>query len=84
MAEQSQNRYYLGAWSSTRMGRRPKKGTGAWVYRWGLRRGHSFNLWLLTTVFQPKKKVIEAHIRENMKMGYTGRTSVFLPTVKTP
>jgi hypothetical protein len=52
-----------------------KKGTGAWVYRWGLRRGHSFNLRLHTTVFQPEKYVIRAHIRENMKIGHTGRIS---------
>jgi hypothetical protein len=30
------------------------KGTGAGVYRWGLRRGHSISLGLHTTVFQVK------------------------------
>jgi hypothetical protein len=54
-----------GAWSSTRTGPRPKKGTGAWVYRCGLRRGHSFNLWLHTTVFQPKKMSLK-HTEERI------------------
>jgi len=49
-----------------------------------LRRGHNFNLWLHTTVFQPEKYAIKACIRENMKMGHTGRISIFLPTVKKP
>jgi hypothetical protein len=33
-------------------GSKTNKGTGAGVYRWGLRRGHSSSLGLHTTVFQ--------------------------------
>jgi hypothetical protein len=68
-----------GAWSSTRTGPRPKKGIGPWVYRWGLRRRHSFNLWLHTTVFQPEKYAIKARLYvENMKMGH--RQNIYIPS----
>jgi hypothetical protein len=36
------------------------KGTGAGVYRWGSRRGHSFSLGLHTTVFQVAIYAIKA------------------------
>jgi hypothetical protein len=47
------------------------EGTGAEVYKWGLRRGHSFTLGLYTTVFQ-------ASIMENIEKGYTGRNICML------
>jgi hypothetical protein len=40
------------AWSGTRTGPRPIEGTGAGVYKWSSRKGHSFSLGLHTTVFQ--------------------------------
>jgi hypothetical protein len=48
------------------------KGTGAGVYRWGLRMVHSFSLGLLTTVFQAKIYAIKACIMENIEKGYAG------------
>jgi hypothetical protein len=46
------------------------KGTWVGVYRWGFRRGHSFSLWLHTTIFQAE---IHAHVMENSEKEYTCR-----------
>jgi ribonuclease HI len=56
-------------------GSKTNKGTGAGVYRWGLRRGHNFSLGLHTTVFQAEIRVyaIKACIMENIVKGCTGR-----------
>jgi hypothetical protein len=42
-------------------------------YRWGLRRGHSYNLGLHTMEFQAEIYAIKACIVENIEEGYTGR-----------
>jgi hypothetical protein len=54
------------------------KGTGAGVYRWGSRRGHSFSLGLPTTVFQAEIHAIKARIMKNTEKGYTGRNIYIL------
>jgi hypothetical protein len=54
-------------------GPKTNKGTGAGMYRWGLKRGHSFSLGLHTTVFQAEIYAIKACIMENVEKGYTGR-----------
>jgi hypothetical protein len=54
------------------------KGTGAGVYRWGLRRGHSFSVGLHTTVLQAEIYVIKVCIMENIVKGYTGRNIYIL------
>jgi hypothetical protein len=54
-------------------GSKTNEGTGAGVYRWGLSRGHSFNLGLHTTVFHAEIYAIKACIMENIEKGYTGR-----------
>jgi hypothetical protein len=46
-------------------GSKTNKGTGARVYRWGSRRGHSFSLGLHTTVFQAEVYAIKACIKKN-------------------
>ena len=50
---------------------RPKTntGTGARIYRYGSRRGHSFSLWLHTTVFQDEIYAINAFIMQNTEKG---------------
>ena len=45
-------------------GSKTNKVTGAGVYRWGSRRGHSFSLGLHTTVLQADIYVIKACIME--------------------
>jgi hypothetical protein len=52
------------------------------VYRWHLRRGHSFSLWLHTTVFQAEIYTIKACIMGNIEKGYTGRNICILPDVE--
>jgi hypothetical protein len=47
------------------------KGTGAGMYRRGLRRGHSFSFGLHTTSFQTEVYTIMAHIMEDIERGYT-------------
>jgi hypothetical protein len=59
-------------------GSKTNKGTGAGVYRWGSRRGHSFSLGLHTTVFQAEMYAIKACIMENIQKGYTGRNICIL------
>jgi ribonuclease HI len=54
-------------------GSKTNKGTGAGVYRWSSRRGHSFSLGLHTTVFQAEIYATKACIMENTENGYTGR-----------
>jgi len=48
------------------------KGTVAGVCRWGLRRGHRFNLRFHITVFQSEMYAIKACIMENVEEDYTG------------
>jgi hypothetical protein len=48
------------------------------LYRWGLRRGHSFSLGLHTTLFQAEMYIIKACIMENVEKGYTGRNIYIL------
>jgi hypothetical protein len=54
-------------------GLKTNKHTGAGLYRWGLRRWHSFSLGLHTMVFQAEIYAIMACIMENIEKGYTGR-----------
>jgi hypothetical protein len=49
------------------------EGTGAMVYKWSLKQGHSFSLGLHTTAFQAEIYVIKACIMENIEYGYRGR-----------
>jgi hypothetical protein len=46
------------------------EGTGAEVYKWGSRRGHSFILGLHTTILQADIYTINACIMENIEKGY--------------
>jgi hypothetical protein len=46
------------------------EGTCAGVYRWSLRRGHSFILGFHTTVFQDEVYAIKACTMENIEKGY--------------
>jgi hypothetical protein len=48
-------------------GSKTNKGTGAGVYRWGSRTGHSFSLGLHTIVFQAESHAIKACIMENIE-----------------
>jgi hypothetical protein len=59
-------------------GSKTNKGTGAGVYRWGLRRGQSFSLGLHTIVFQAEIYAIRACITENIETGYTDRNIYIL------
>jgi hypothetical protein len=43
------------------------------VYRWGLRRGHSFSLGIHTMIFQVEIYAIKVCIMENIEKGYAGR-----------
>jgi hypothetical protein len=52
------------------------KGTCAGVYKWGLRRGHSFSLQLHTMIFQAE---IHAHIMGNTEKDYTCR-NIYSPS----
>jgi hypothetical protein len=54
------------------------KGTGAWVYRRGSRRGHSCSLGLHNTVFQAEIYVVKACIVDYTENGYTGRNIYIL------
>jgi hypothetical protein len=54
-------------------GSETNKATSAGVYRWGLSRGHSFSVGLLTTVFQAKIYAIKACIMENIQKSYTAQ-----------
>jgi hypothetical protein len=48
------------------------------MYRWGLRRGHRYNLGLHTMEFQAEIYAIKACIMENTEEVYTGRNIYFL------
>ena len=50
-------------WSKT------NQDTGAGVYKWGSKNGHSFSLGLHTTVFQAEIYAIKASIMENTEKG---------------
>jgi hypothetical protein len=54
------------------------KGTGARVYKWGSKKGHSFSLGLHTMVFQAEIYAIKAHIMENTEKGYRGKNIYIL------
>ena len=54
------------------------KGTGAGLYRWGLRREHSFSLGLHATVFQAEMCAIKACVMENAEKSYKGRNIYIL------
>jgi hypothetical protein len=56
-----------GGLGSYRVEPKTNKGTGAGVYRWGCRRGHSFSLGLYITVFQDEICVIKACIMKNIE-----------------
>jgi hypothetical protein len=60
------------------------KTTGAGVYKWGSKRGHSFRLRLHTTVFQVKIYAIKACIMENIEKGYKDRNNIFSLIVQWP
>jgi hypothetical protein len=48
-------------------------GTGADVYKWRSRRGHSFRLWFHSMVFLAEIHTIKVCILENIDKGYTGK-----------
>jgi hypothetical protein len=48
------------------------------MYRWGLRRGHSYNIGPLTMEFQAEIYTIKACTMENTEEGYTCRNIYFL------
>jgi hypothetical protein len=54
------------------------EGTGAGVYKWGTRRGHSFSLGHHTIVFQVEIYDIKGCIMENTEKGYKGRNIYIL------
>jgi hypothetical protein len=51
--------------------------TSAGVYKWGLRRGHSFSLGLHTMVFQAETHAIKARVKENKENSYAG-TNIYI------
>jgi ribonuclease HI len=59
-------------------GSKTNEGTGAGVYKWGSRKGHSFRLSLHTTVSQAEIYAIKASIMENTENGYKGRSIYIL------
>jgi hypothetical protein len=59
-------------------GSKTDEGTGAGVYKWGLRKRHSFIRGLYTTVFQAEMYAIKARVRENTEKGYKGRSVCIL------
>jgi ribonuclease HI len=59
-------------------GSKTNKGTGAGVYRWGLRKRNSFSLGLHIMVFQAEICAIKACVLENIEKGYTGRNICIL------
>jgi hypothetical protein len=60
-------------------GPKTNEGTGAGLYRWGSRRGHSFSLGLHTTVFQAKIYAIKACIMGKIEKGYICR-NIYIPS----
>jgi hypothetical protein len=65
-------------------GSKTNKGTGAGMYRWGSRRGHSFSLGLHTMVFQAEIYVIKVCIMDSIEKGYTGRNIYSLSKIRQP
>jgi len=65
-------------------GSKTKKGTGAGVYGWDLRRGHSFSLGLHTTIYQVEMYAIKVCIMENIEKATQVGTSIFILTVRQP
>jgi hypothetical protein len=59
-------------------GSKTNEGTIAGVYRWGLKKGHSFCLGLHTMVFQAKIYAIKACIMENIEIHYKDRNVYIL------
>jgi len=53
------------------------------VYRWGLRRGHSFSLGIHTVIFQVEIYAIKACIMENIEKGHAGRNIYILSDAQT-
>jgi ribonuclease HI len=64
-------------------GSKTNKGTGAGVYRWGLRRGHSFSLGLHAMVFHAEIYAIKACILDNIEKGFTVRNLYILSDSQT-
>jgi len=58
-------------------GPKTNEGTGAGVYKWGSKRGHSFQLGLHTTVFQVEIYAIMACVMDNIEKGCKGRNIIF-------
>lgn len=54
------------------------KRIGAGVYRWSLRRGHSFSFGLNTMVFQTDIYAIKVYLMEKVEKGYAGRNVLSL------
>jgi hypothetical protein len=54
-----------------------KKGTDAGVYRWGLKKGHSFSLGLYSIVFWVEIYIIKASVVENIKKGWAIQEHVY-------
>jgi hypothetical protein len=48
------------------------------VYRWGSRRGHSFNFGPHNTVFQDEIYAIKVRVMEKIENGHTGRNIYIL------
>jgi hypothetical protein len=63
-------------------GSKTNKCTGAGMYKWGSRKGHSFSLGHHPTVYQAEIYAIKACIMENTEKGYKGRNIIFSLTVK--
>jgi hypothetical protein len=59
-------------------GSKSNKGTGAGVYRCGLRMRHSFSLGPHTTLYQAETYAIKARIMENMEKATQVGTSIFI------
>jgi hypothetical protein len=59
-------------------GSKTDKHTGAGVYTWGSRRGHSFSLGLHTTIIWAEIYATKACVMENIEKGYTGRNIYIL------
>jgi hypothetical protein len=60
------------------------EGTSAGMYKWVSNKGHSFSLWLLTTVFQAEIHIIKKCIQENTKRVKKGGTSISSLIAKQP
>jgi len=61
-----------------------KIGAGEGMYRWGLRRGHSFSLGIHTMIFHVKIYAIKACIMETIEKGFAGRNIIYFLMVRQP